>query len=154
MFENFRKYTNENSKTHYRISSYITMICTLILLLFYALKHYKKTIPFQWLNTPAQMSFITPKWSYFMIVVSMWLIRHNFTLQNVLIHKEGLQTYAVIGDFGLAAKIPSRSNKLDNIRLPQVGSPYWMSPECLRGKYYDEKADIFSYGKFFSKGNF
>ena len=70
-----------------------------------------------------------------------------FILQNVLIQREGVQTKAVIGDFGLAAKIPSRSNKLDNIRLPQVGSPYWMSPECLRGKYYDEKADMFSYGK-------
>ena len=65
----------------------------------------------------------------------------------MLIHREGLHTKAVIGDFGLAAKIPSRSNKLENIRLPQVGSPYWMSPECLRGKYYDEKADIFSFGK-------
>ena len=55
----------------------------------------------------------------------------------------------MIGDFGLAAKIPARTNKLENIRLPQVGSPYWMSPECLRGKYYDEKADIFSYGNIF-----
>ena len=56
----------------------------------------------------------------------------------------------MIGDFGLAAKIPARTNKLENIRLPQVGSPYWMSPECLRGKYYDEKADIFSYGNIFN----
>mgnify|MGYP001294308754 CR=1 FL=1 len=64
----------------------------------------------------------------------------------------------MIGDFGLAAKIPARANKLENIRLPQVGSPYWMSPECLRGKYYDEKADIFSYGNllnfFFKLKNF
>jgi serine/threonine protein kinase len=74
-----------------------------------------------------------------------------FSFQNVLINQDddenggGLLT-AVVGDFGLAAKIPSRANKLENIRLPQVGSPYWMSPECLRGKYYDEKADVFSYG--------
>ena len=70
-----------------------------------------------------------------------------FCFQNVLIHRDELTgVKAVIGDFGLAAKIPARANKLENIRLPQVGSPYWMSPECLRGKYYDEKADIFSYG--------
>ena len=86
---------------------------------------------------------------YFFIDIFWQHFFHVF--QNVLIHREGLHTKAVIGDFGLAAKIPSRSNKLENIRLPQVGSPYWMSPECLRGKYYDEKADIFSFGKSIQK---
>lgn len=27
-----------------------------------------------------------------------------------------------------------------------VGSPYWMAPECLRGKSYCEQADVFSFG--------
>ncbi|CAH1772481.1 unnamed protein product [Owenia fusiformis] len=72
------------------------------------------------------------------------VFHRDFTSKNVLINKEDGKYSAVVGDFGLAARIP---DPLDNSKkLPIVGSPYWMSPECLNDKRYDERADVFSFG--------
>ncbi len=48
----------------------------------------------------------------------------------------------MVGDFGLASRMPRGPDE----RLPQVGSPYWMSPECLRGCHYGPPSDVFSFG--------
>lgn len=70
-----------------------------------------------------------------------WIL---FFAQNVLVKRfENGDLQAVVGDFGLATQIPDPKNK---VKLYTAGSPYWMSPECLKGLYYDESSDVFSYG--------
>ncbi|XP_009285576.1 PREDICTED: dual specificity testis-specific protein kinase 2 isoform X2 [Aptenodytes forsteri] len=61
--------------------------------------------------------------------------------ENCLIKHDDNGYSAIVGDFGLAEKIPDHSEK-----LPVVGSPFWMAPEVLRDEPYNEKADVFSYG--------
>ncbi|NXO53422.1 TESK1 kinase, partial [Aramus guarauna] len=77
---------------------------------------------------------------------SKGIFHRDLTSKNCLVRCEANGYTAVVGDFGLAEKIPTYSEGSKKEPLAVVGSPYWMAPEVLRGEIYDEKADVFAYG--------
>uniref|UniRef100_A0A8C7SDN2 LIM domain kinase 2 n=1 Tax=Oncorhynchus mykiss TaxID=8022 RepID=A0A8C7SDN2_ONCMY len=66
---------------------------------------------------------------------SMSIIHRDLNSHNCLVK---LDNTVVVADFGLS--------RLMKLRYTVVGNPYWMAPEMLNGKRYDEKVDIFSFG--------
>ncbi|KAA0191137.1 hypothetical protein HAZT_HAZT002638, partial [Hyalella azteca] len=74
------------------------------------------------------------------------VFHRDLTSKNVLVKETGCvgrkRWEAIVADFGLAASIP----KDKSVRMRQVGSPYWMAPEVIRGEWYDHRADVFSFG--------
>nr|XP_046235930.1 dual specificity testis-specific protein kinase 2 [Scatophagus argus] len=77
---------------------------------------------------------------------SKGIFHRDLTSKNCLVRWEGSVCSAVVGDFGLAEKIPDYSEEENQEPLAVVGSPYWMAPEVLRGEVYNEKVDVFAYG--------
>ncbi|CAL8350385.1 unnamed protein product [Boreogadus saida] len=77
---------------------------------------------------------------------SMGIFHRDLTSKNCLVRCDSGLFTVVVGDFGLAEKIPDYSDGVKKQPLATVGSPYWMAPEVLRGEFYDEKVDVFAYG--------
>ncbi|XP_068448023.1 dual specificity testis-specific protein kinase 2-like [Clinocottus analis] len=74
------------------------------------------------------------------------IFHRDLTSKNCLVRCDNGTFTAVVGDFGLAEKIPDYSGGVGKQPLAIVGSPYWMAPEVLRGELYNEKVDVFAYG--------
>nr|XP_014344571.1 PREDICTED: dual specificity testis-specific protein kinase 2 [Latimeria chalumnae] len=75
---------------------------------------------------------------------SKGIFHRDLTSKNCLIRCDENVYSAVVGDFGLAEKIPDYS--VDTEKLAVVGSPYWMAPEVLRNEPYNEKVVFFNFG--------
>eukprot|EP00127_Corallochytrium_limacisporum_P001616 Clim_evm13s70 gene=Clim_evmTU13s70 len=65
------------------------------------------------------------------------VIHRDLKSKNCLLTADGQN--AIVADFGLATSLKWSDKSI-------VGSPYWMAPEMLAGKDYNEKVDVFSYG--------
>ncbi|KAF6715757.1 LIM domain kinase 1 [Oryzias melastigma] len=94
---------------------------------------------------------------------SMNVIHRDLNSYNCLVRENHS---VVVADFGLARLVMEEKNQsktsslerpakgnLSELRRPDrrkrytvVGNPYWMAPEMIHGKSYDERVDIFSFG--------
>ncbi|KAM3869173.1 LIM domain kinase 1-like [Diretmus argenteus] len=94
---------------------------------------------------------------------SMNVIHRDLNSDNCLVREN---QSVVVADFGLARLVMEDRSKarasslerpatgrLSQLRRPDrrkrytvVGNPYWMAPEMIHGKSYDERVDIFSFG--------
>ncbi|KAG7515757.1 LIM domain kinase 1-like [Solea senegalensis] len=94
---------------------------------------------------------------------SMNVIHRDLNSHNCLVREN---QSVVVADFGLARLVMEERNQsrtlsmerpvkgtLTELRRPDrrkrytvVGNPYWMAPEMIHGKTYDERVDVFSFG--------
>ncbi|ROL53203.1 LIM domain kinase 1 [Anabarilius grahami] len=88
---------------------------------------------------------------------SMNIIHRDLNSHNCLVRENNS---VVVADFGLSRLMVEDKNQdklssgpIPGVKKPDrrkrytvVGNPYWMAPEMIHGKSYDEKVDIFSFG--------
>ncbi len=75
------------------------------------------------------------------------IVHRDLKPENVLITRTGAgRDYAKVLDFGLAKLDQPRAPTSTTDRQQIVGTPYFMSPEQIRGDEVDARSDIYSFG--------
>ncbi|KAL2766137.1 LIM domain kinase 1 isoform 2 [Daubentonia madagascariensis] len=84
---------------------------------------------------------------------SMNIIHRDLNSHNCLVREN---KNVVVADFGLARLMVDEKTQPEDLRSLKkpdrkkrytvVGNPYWMAPEMINGRSYDEKVDVFSFG--------
>jgi serine/threonine-protein kinase len=75
------------------------------------------------------------------------IVHRDLKPENVLITRtSGGRDYAKVLDFGLAKLEQQRAPTTETGRQQVVGTPYFMSPEQIRGDEVDARTDIYSMG--------
>ncbi|XP_039627786.1 LIM domain kinase 2 isoform X1 [Polypterus senegalus] len=122
------------------------------------LKDYIRDVdPFPWKQRVSFAKGIALGMAY---LHSMSIIHRDLNSHNCLVK---LDNTVVVADFGLSRLIVEEKKRSPTLEKPSskkrtfrridrkkrytvVGNPYWMAPEMLNGKSYDEKVDVFSFG--------
>lgn len=72
------------------------------------------------------------------VLHDMDIIHRDLKTKNILLTEDGT---CKIGDFGVAKVI-----EIAGINTKGIGTPFYMCPEVIQGKAYDQKADVWSLG--------
>eukprot|EP00826_Nyctotherus_ovalis_P064130 TRINITY_DN9401_c0_g1_i7.p1 TRINITY_DN9401_c0_g1~~TRINITY_DN9401_c0_g1_i7.p1 ORF type:complete len:592 (+),score=140.02 TRINITY_DN9401_c0_g1_i7:92-1867(+) len=70
------------------------------------------------------------------------IIHRDIKSQNIFLVKTGDEEVIKIGDFGISKKLGT----IESLVHTYCGTPYFMSPEQVRGEAYNEKSDMWSLG--------
>ncbi|RLN54522.1 hypothetical protein BBJ28_00003259 [Nothophytophthora sp. Chile5] len=105
---------------------------------------------FTWLGHKLRIALHIAEGLAYMHSLSPKVIHRDLKSKNVLLNND---YEAKLTDFGVSRERSVNEDGVvpDRFMTPGVGTSFWIAPEVLLGKDYDERADIFSFGVVLSE---